>query len=297
MATLGDLPEHLLLDVLSFVPSRDLILSCRLVCLHWRALVDMPVLWKRKFQQKGKDSDEKELKAFYILCHLEKNLISNPCGEEGLDFWETRTSPEGQWKIEEISENDSLEIETTDVLLRNIYIKDEDIPYQHIKKCFAAYNGLGIKSQWVTLKDHGYWDELIDEINPTIVVKDWYYYTHRCYYRLCVKLLSAEFAVLQEYCSGDEYKCDLKDNEWREVSCTFNSCPPGVRHILFQHQGQHINLSHSRGRMRITKSSITVGPFSCYQFLRLDTRRSNISSQRFQTTLPNTSTAGHLKTD
>uniref|UniRef100_A0A8D2LBU3 F-box only protein 44-like n=1 Tax=Varanus komodoensis TaxID=61221 RepID=A0A8D2LBU3_VARKO len=249
MATLGDLPEHLLLDVLSFVPSRDLILSCRLVCLHWRALVDMPVLWKRKFQQKGKDSDEKELKAFYILCHLEKNLISNPCGEEGLDFWETRTSPEGQ---------DPPDKRREPMCRVGAHKRRRGAAANSLMLC----RRLGIKSQWVTLKDHGYWDELIDEINPTIVVKDWYYYTHRCYYRLCVKLLSAEFAVLQEYCSGDEYKCDLKDNEWREVSCTFNSCPPGVRHILFQHQGQHINLSHSRGRMRITKSSITVGPFS-----------------------------------
>ncbi|XP_063001167.1 F-box only protein 44-like [Elgaria multicarinata webbii] len=285
MASVGDLPEGVLLDVLSLVPSKDLICNCRLVCSQWRDLVDLPILWKRKFEQEDSASDWKESKIFYILCHMEKNLIQNPCGEEGLDSWEIEVPPEGQWKTEEVSEKDSLELETTDILLRNIYMKDEDIPYQHVKKCFVACNGLCVKSQRITLKDHGYWDQLIDEINPTIVVKDWYYYTRHCLYRLCVKLLSADFKVLQEYCSGDEYKSDLKDNEWREVSYTFNSCPAGVRHVLFQHQG---NWERPGSGMRMTKSSLTLGPFSCYQFLRLDTRRSNICGLRFQTSSSNT---------
>ncbi|KAK9391918.1 F-box only protein 44-like [Crotalus adamanteus] len=42
-----------LLDVLSWVPKRDLIHHCRLVCKRWRYLVDLPVVWKRKCEQLG----------------------------------------------------------------------------------------------------------------------------------------------------------------------------------------------------------------------------------------------------
>ncbi|XP_063001554.1 F-box only protein 44-like [Elgaria multicarinata webbii] len=276
MANIEDLPEHVLLDVLSLVPVKDLIRNCRLVCVRWRDVVDLPALWKRKYHQKA--SDLKKSKTFYIFSHLEKNLIKNPCGEEGLDFWDIKTLPQGQWKIKEVSEADSLKLQKWDFLQRNYYVKDEDIPHQHVKRCFAAYNGICTKSQLITLKDEGYWDELMDEGRPTIAVKDWFYSDLSNSYQLCVKLLSADFKVIREYCSNDLYKGDSDGEGWREVSYTFHNFPPGVRHIYFQHQGEKLNWWRARcgvsiarcvritkmrsKNMRITKSSVTVGPFS-----------------------------------
>uniref|UniRef100_A0A8C5RVD7 Uncharacterized protein n=1 Tax=Laticauda laticaudata TaxID=8630 RepID=A0A8C5RVD7_LATLA len=279
MASIQDLPDDVLMVVLCLLPINELIWNCQLVCSRWRDLMHSPFLWKHKYQEE--DADLKMPKTFYIFCHLEKNLIKNPCGEEGLDFWDTATPSNGQWKVKDVFEKDSAKLQAWDFLQRNIYVKDEWIPYQEVEKCFAAYNGLCTKSQLITLKDEGYWDQLMDDGRPTIVVKDWFFSSFNSHYKLCVKLLSEDFRVIREYDSQDKYKYDSEDNdEWRQASHAFHNVPPGIRHIFFQHQGQHFNWQQSscgtklikclkmakeRGksqRMRITKTSVTIGPFS-----------------------------------
>uniref|UniRef100_A0ACB8EEU8 Uncharacterized protein n=1 Tax=Sphaerodactylus townsendi TaxID=933632 RepID=A0ACB8EEU8_9SAUR len=86
MVTIGDLPPDVLEEVLSRVPGRDLVCNCRLVCLQWRDVVDLPALWKRKCQREGfglamSDRSILDWKTFYFLCSLKRNLIKNPCGE------------------------------------------------------------------------------------------------------------------------------------------------------------------------------------------------------------------------
>ncbi|KAJ7306351.1 hypothetical protein JRQ81_009694 [Phrynocephalus forsythii] len=240
MASLEDLPEPILVDILTWLPAEDLILNCRLVCSWWRELVDWPVLWKRKLRRHGKDLGAQGSDLYYVFCHLEKNLVQNPCGEEGLDFWEILTPGEARWKIEDVSEADSEKFRGTDFLQRNYYVKDRPQPL--IQKCFAASNGSCFKSQLITLKDHGYWDELLDGSSSTIVVKDWFYSRPGCRYRLYVGLLAADATVLREYCSEDLYKQDWErgsSQRWQKVTHTFYNCPR-VRHIVFQHQAQKV---------------------------------------------------------
>uniref|UniRef100_A0A670YHX8 F-box domain-containing protein n=1 Tax=Pseudonaja textilis TaxID=8673 RepID=A0A670YHX8_PSETE len=244
MASIQDLPDDVLLAVLCLLPINELIWNCQLVCSRWRDILHSPFLWKRKYQEE--DADLKMPKTFYIFCHLEKNLIKNPCGEEGLHFWDTATPSNGQWKVKDVFEKDSAKLQAWDFLQRNIYIKDE----------------LCTKSQLITLKDEGYWDQLMDDGRPTIVVKDCF----NSHYKLCVKLLSEDFQVIREYDSGDKYKYDSEYNdEWRQASHAFHNVPPGIRHIFFQHQGQHFNWQGKSQRMRITKTSVTIGP-SCKPF-------------------------------
>ncbi|CAI5783051.1 F-box only protein 44-like [Podarcis lilfordi] len=221
-----NLPEHLLLDILSLVPASDLIYNCRLVCSQWRDLVDLPVLWKRKFQKRDHDSSPKPL-AFYIFSHLKKNLIKNPDGQDGLDSWEIQTPAEGHWETEELSIEDSKIISR----IIGIYWKnDEDAPVQ-VYKCFAACNGPCSKSQLITLKDEGYWDELMDEARPMIEVKDCISREPGSCYKLIVKLLSADSEVLEEH----QYE-EPSVSMWFPVSHTFENYPQGVRHILFEHK-------------------------------------------------------------
>ncbi|XP_060131202.1 F-box only protein 44-like [Zootoca vivipara] len=182
-ANMENLPENLLLDIFIMVPACDLICNCRLVCSQWRDLVDLPVLWKRKFRKRDHDSSPKPL-AFYIFSHLEKNLIKNPDGQDGLDTWQTpgrhpnpdtqiQTPAEGHWETEELSKEDSI---TVSGIIKPFEFgilgeRGEDAPVQ-LYKCFAARNGPCSKSQLITLKDEGYWDELMDEARPMIVVDD-----------------------------------------------------------------------------------------------------------------------------
>lgn len=97
MVTIGDLPEDVMLEVLSFVPARHLVRSCRLVCLLWRDLVDVSTLWKRKCQREGYhskrlDPGAQDWKTFYFLCSLKRNLIRNPSAE-GLSVSGDEISP------------------------------------------------------------------------------------------------------------------------------------------------------------------------------------------------------------
>nr|XP_034974722.1 F-box only protein 44-like [Zootoca vivipara] len=259
MASICVLPDHLLLDILSLVPMGDLIRNCRLVCSRWRDLVDLPVLWKRLFRLK--DSSKRvqvvprDIKAYYILGHLERNLIKNPFGEDGLDYWTTKTLGTAQWKIQEVSEMASLRLGMKDFIPRDCPV--EDGPCLQVKKCFAACDGFCAKYQLITLKDEGYWDELIDRVKPCVMVSDWFYCTKGAQYQLRVLLLSADFEVLRERCSEDLFLNGSKHGRWREVYYTIYGCPPGVRYIYFEHKGQNVNRRNHKG-LRVTKSSITL---------------------------------------
>lgn len=86
MTSLGDLPEDVLVELLSLLPAPALLGPCRLVCRQWRYVVDLTTLWKRKCQREGfylhsLDRSISDWKTFYMLCHLKRNLIRNPCAE------------------------------------------------------------------------------------------------------------------------------------------------------------------------------------------------------------------------
>ncbi|KAL8198298.1 UNVERIFIED_CONTAM: hypothetical protein K2H54_003758 [Gekko kuhli] len=245
MVTISDLPPDILEDVLSRVPGRDLVGSCRLVCSQWRSVVDLPALWKRKCQREGycplaSDRSLPDWKTFYFLSVMKRNLIKNPCGEKGLKFWEFKSKKKKVWKIEKAPE--------------------ADVYFPHIRKCFVAYHLCTFKHQLITLKDEGYWDELMDETKPDIVVKDWYYFSTNYRYELCVKLLSADFSVLQECCPEKLLRNQQRgEDKWCEVSYTFHDYPAGVRHIRFIHGNEGWTY------MRVTNSSVTVGPEAAQQ--------------------------------
>lgn len=86
MATISDLPEDVLVELLSLLPARDLLRACRPVCSQWRDVVDLTTLWKRKCQREGfyvqsLDRSITDWKVFYLLCKLKRNLIKNPRAE------------------------------------------------------------------------------------------------------------------------------------------------------------------------------------------------------------------------
>ncbi|CAI5782965.1 Hypothetical predicted protein [Podarcis lilfordi] len=174
---------------------------------------------------------------------------------DDLDYWTTKTVGEAQWKIQEVSEKASLRLGMRDFLLRNRPV--DDGPCLQVKKCFAACDGLCAKSQFIILKDEGYWDELIDRVKPTVVVTDCFYCTKGTQYQLRVQLLSADFKVLRERCSEDLFMNGSKHGRWREVCYSIFGCPPGVRYIYFEHRGQNVNERNHKG-VRITNTSITL---------------------------------------
>ncbi|XP_053136840.1 F-box only protein 6-like [Hemicordylus capensis] len=250
MLNVADLPEDLLLDVLSWVPAKDLVLSCRLVCSHWRDLVDLPTPWKRKCQREGYyykrlDRSIQDWRAAYFLFSLRRNLIKNPYAEEGFDFWEIQSNGRKKWRIEELPGDCG-----------------QRSPHPHVQKYFVTSFEACTKQQLISLKEEGYWDQLMDKAKPAIVVRDWYTAQHDCgcRYQLCVKLLSSDYIVLEEFSTEDLVIEQWGDAEWREALYTFQNYPSGVRYILFEHGGEDTRYWAGWYGIRVTNSSITITP-------------------------------------
>nr|XP_034975266.1 F-box only protein 44-like [Zootoca vivipara] len=242
MVNIEDLPKEMLLEIFLRLPSWFLLRSCRLVCSRWRDMVDtLSTGWKEKCEQAGYPLGVlvgalPDWKTFYFLCRMKKNLIRNPCGEAGLNSWQIEPDQVEAWDVGKLSRDNS--------------------PFEDGTWCFGAFSGPRPKSQLIVLKDHGYWDELMDEVKPDIVVKDWcdvldedpYNYT------LHMKLLSADSEVLCECRAEELVISEPGESEWREGSYTFHNYPTGVRYIYFEHGVVGVDSGS------LTNSSITVGP-------------------------------------
>lgn len=86
--------EELLIEILSYMSSKDLIVNCRLVCKQWKYLVDSQSVWRLKCERENVKLPSRKLqelpdhyyRAIYIhSTSNKKNLIKNPCGES--NFW------------------------------------------------------------------------------------------------------------------------------------------------------------------------------------------------------------------
>lgn len=256
MATISDLPEDVLVELLSLLPARDLLRACRPVCSQWRDVVDLTTLWKRKCQREGfyvqsLDRSITDWKVFYLLCKLKRNLIKNPRAEESFKHWKLDQNEGDKWKIEDLPGP-----------------LGKELPDSEVRKYFVTSFGPCFKSQLITLKKEGYWNELMDEKRPEIVVKDWYAarFDCGCRYELRVRLLSENYIVLDEFCPEPVVIEQWSDAMWREnflslqISHTFSNYPAGVRYIWFQHGGQDTQFWAGWYGIRVTNSSITIGP-------------------------------------
>lgn len=92
--------EDLLVEILSHVPVRDLIINCRLVCRQWRSVVDAQSVWRLKCERENVKLPSRKFTQLpnhyyrYIYCFSvskKKNLIRNPCGEQSFNGWEMTT--------------------------------------------------------------------------------------------------------------------------------------------------------------------------------------------------------------
>nr|XP_033812839.1 F-box only protein 27-like isoform X2 [Geotrypetes seraphini] len=182
------LPDELLLLVLSFLPSRDLVLQCRLVCRRWRSLVDSPCLWRLKCGRRWRTSQLEALHGcpnvswarVYVKEPFGRNLLRNPCGREQFQHWELRHGGHG-WRVE----NNRSNLEGA-----------ED------QRSFVSSFNWCTKWQVIDLLKEGLWKELLDHHQPEISISDWYAGRSDCgcVYKIHVKLLAAnKRSVIEEF--------------------------------------------------------------------------------------------------
>nr|XP_021525519.1 F-box only protein 6 isoform X2 [Aotus nancymaae] len=248
VGNINELPENILLELFTHVPARQLLVNCRLVCSLWRDLIDLVTLWKRKCLREGfitEDWDQPvaDWKIFYFLRSLHRNLLQNPCAEEGMLAWQIDTEGGNYWKVESLPGD-----------------YGTDFPDPKVKKYFVTSYEMCLKSQLVDLVAKGYWKELLDTFRPDIVVKDWFAARADCgcTYQLKVYLASADYFVLDSFEPPPVTIEQWNDAAWTEVSHTFSDYPPGVRYILFRHGGQDTQYWEGWYGPRVTNSSIIV---------------------------------------
>lgn len=121
----------------------------------------------------------------------------------------------------------------------------EDLPYDSsgippgVVVCYLPQHSWFTLEQRVDLKAEGLWDELLDEFQPDIVIKDWYEESqvHDSIYHLHVKLLGSDGqTVISEHTTSPTEDRSVYSHTWKEVSHVFSGYGPGVRHVHFQHR-------------------------------------------------------------
>eukprot|EP00062_Callorhinchus_milii_P012708 gi/632960032/ref/XP_007895964.1/ PREDICTED: F-box only protein 44 [Callorhinchus milii] len=250
MLTIAHLHVDLLTEILSYVPGRELVVKCRLVCQQWRELVDGIHVWKLKCVREGYfkecwETYPADWSKYYILRPLCRNLLKNPCAEEGFADWTLEANGGDEWAVEEMSGEHT-----------------KYFPEKNVKKYFVTSYELCTKSQKIDLLKNGLWENLLDIVQPKIVVSDWYAARRDCgcTYQLKVQLLCRKHKVIVEH--GSECLTIPQWNEaiWNQITHVFTNYGPGVRYVKFIHEGQDTQFWAGWYGIRVTNSSVTVEP-------------------------------------
>lgn len=249
---LSQLPPELLLQVLSHVPPRTLLGRCRPVCQRWRALVDSQALWLLVLARDRSAAGRAVLQlvrsypplascrlgCFCELRPLGRNLIRNPCGQEGLRQWKVQHGGSG-WAVEE-----------------NIHA----VPGAPAQTCFVTSFRWCSKKQILNLEEEGLWPELLDSGELEICVSDWWGARHDsgCRYRLHVQLLDANHVTLDKFSVAPDPVQQWNNSVCFRVSHVFSTLPTGVRFVSFEHWGQDTQFWAGHYGARVTNSNVTV---------------------------------------
>ncbi|KAF5889174.1 F-box only protein 6-like, partial [Clarias magur] len=234
-STCPELPLTVVEEILLNLPGQQVICVCRLVCNAWKSVVDSTAFWKERCRREGyKLLDNhrvpRDCQAFYILCKKRRNLLKNPNAKKTFGFWDHRCD---QWAVE------------------NMF---KPHPDETVTKCFVTSYGRCIKTQLISLEEEGYSPAFMFEIQPDIVITDWYAPRWDCgsEYQICVELLNPKKEVIHVFQSEKVTFPQCNDQEWNKITHVFKDNGPGVRFIHFKHGG------HSG--IRVTNSSVELFP-------------------------------------
>ncbi|XP_040179280.1 F-box only protein 27-like [Rana temporaria] len=246
ITVLDQLPDEVLLLILSYVPARDLD-YCRCVSRLWKSLVDSPTIWRIKCQRLNRGDvlhvadmcQNTPWKRFYMAKLFSRNLVLNPCGSERFQYWDIINGGDG-WAVERSrTELEDAESQT----------------------CFVTSFGWCEKQQIIDLVKEGLWEHFLDVHQPPICISDWYGGRHDCgcVYSLTVQLLAVnKITVIQEFAIRPDPIPQWNDEKYTQVSHEFRRYGPGVRYVKFMHKGKDSQFWSGRYGARITNSSVTI---------------------------------------
>ncbi|XP_069063009.1 F-box only protein 27-like isoform X2 [Pleurodeles waltl] len=244
---LNPLMDEVLLHILSFVSAQDLLLHCRCVSRRWRSLVDTPTLWLLKCKREKRlellEISRLQLDIPWGLVYIKKpfsrNLLRNPCGQEGMRYWHARNGGH-DWSVED----------------NRIHLDGAEA-----QTCFVSTYFWCEKWQIIDLLHEGLWQELLDHHKPEICISDWYAGREDCgcEYEISVKLLASDRErVIDEYNLRPPPIPQWNNQHHHQVSHVFRNYSRGVRYVKFFNRGKDTQFWAGHYGARITNSSVTV---------------------------------------
>ncbi|CEF68626.1 F-box domain and F-box associated (FBA) domain and Galactose-binding domain-like-containing protein [Strongyloides ratti] len=95
------LPKEISFKIFNYIPAKYLVKECSKICKNWNTIIKTPQYWiSRSFNERCREilpppemiNDPKyrwNLSKIFILRPFNRNLITNPSGEHGLEGWES----------------------------------------------------------------------------------------------------------------------------------------------------------------------------------------------------------------
>ncbi|XP_064176071.1 F-box only protein 6-like [Anguilla rostrata] len=239
------LPPPVLEKVFVNVPHKEVVCVCRLVCREWKEVADSAALWRERcrrdrFRPHDITRPPTDWRLFYFLCKNRRNLLKNPSADEEFNGWQILENWRDEWRIEPLSEP----------------------PDGTATKYFATSYEPCKKYQLIDLVKEGYSQSFMDEIQPDIVISDWYAPRWDCgsMYEICVELLSRNKKVIRKFCPEPVVYEQWNDQKWQQMTHVFRDYGQGVRFVRFCHGGKDTQFWKGWFGIRVTKSSVEICP-------------------------------------
>ena len=230
------LPTEVVFHIFSFVSGYDLIHNCEIVSKKWRSIINDPYLWQLKISLNGVHSSrlfDLDLKIdwpkFYMKVISRDNFLINFDQNHKLSLipWSIIKNGGNGWSIEDGC------------------IKDEE--EQLIKENGGSQNNYVTsysdcsRRQIINLVGVGIDPEILDKLQPTIEVSEWYAARWDCgsTYWVRVSLLDNKQKKITEHSYTDTTAQWVGGQKgWCRFSHKFSAYGPGVRYVEFWDKGK-----------------------------------------------------------
>lgn len=245
----GDLftvPVDILEEIFLNLPPNEVVNVCRLVCRVWKDVADSESLWRERcrrerFRIPAVPQTPTDWRMFYFLCIKRSNLLKNSAAENKMGNWQILENGGDNWNIE-------------DVMVPH--------PNKGVRKNFVTSYGKCIKSQLIDLAAEGYSPSFMDYFQPDIKISDWYAPRSDCgcKYEIHVELLNQRKKPVETFAPETIYFEQWNDQQWNQMTHTFQNYGPGVRYIRFTHGGKDTQFWAGWYGIRVTDSSVEICP-------------------------------------
>lgn len=268
------LPYDTVVEVFNYVAPYHLVNVCRLVSKTWKGFFDDPSYWRLRIVNESGTFNPKlneipvhtvNWPLLYINTAWKPNLIRsfNADGELSLEFW---TKSYQSWEaisgrlLNNASKGDSVKAfldysghREGDYGGGNRWSIESNINQNHPQnKQLMVDNNKSTQNyvtsyQWccreqvITLANHGFMDDIMDIVQPTIFVSEWFCARWDCgsIFNVRVELVGLKGTVIDSFEeSVTTSQWEGGELGWRRVEHTFSDYGPGVRYVRFVDGGK-----------------------------------------------------------